>query len=639
LGGAVKGAAAVVLAAPAARAGAAGGPAAVRTLDGSGNNLLRPGWGKAGTAYRRLAPARYGDGVGAMLDGPGPRYISNRIFNPLGVDMFSERNVSQFGWVWGQVLDHTFGMAEAGTEAASIPFDRHDALESYRNDLGLISFARDAVAAGTGTGRGNPRQQVNTVNSYIDAWPVYGGTSERLDWLRGSSGPGTAPGARLMLPGGYLPRAGARGDAGSAPVMQTNGQLSGRPQAAAVAGDVRANENAALTAVQTLLAREHNRIVARLPRHLSDEQRFQIARRVVGAEQQYITYNEFLPSLGIRLSAYRGYRPDVNPELYSEFATVGYRAHSMVNGEEHIVVDATRYTRDQLAAIQAMGIAVTPVPASSPAQLKLTISQSVAFFNPAVLPAVGLGPILRGLAEEPNYKNDEQIDDTLRSVLFEFPAPGPREADCLSNPETAGCFQGVVDLGAIDIQRGRDNGMPTYNELRHALGLPARSSFTQITGESTDRFPSHFGSDPIDNPGILEFTSLRNLAGRPIVPGDTVTRAVSGTRASTLAARLRAIYGTVETVDAFVGMVCEPHVRGTEFGQLQLALWCRQFEALRDGDRFFYLSDPVLDDIHRRYGITYRHTLAELIALNTDVPLSSLAANVFFAPPPGRATR
>ena len=41
-------------------------------------------------------------------------------------------------------------------------------------------------------------------------------------------------------------------------------------------------------------------------------------------------------------------------------------------------------------------------------------------------------------------------------------------------------------------------------------------------------------------------------------------------------------------------MVAEPHVPGTEFGELQLAIWKQQFQALRDGDRFFYANDPAL---------------------------------------------
>ena len=75
---------------------------------------------------------------------------------------------------------------------------------------------------------------------------------------------------------------------------------------------MRANENIALTAIHTLFAREHNRIVAALPASLSARSKFQIARRVVGAEEQYITYNEFLPALGVTLAPYRGYDPRVN---------------------------------------------------------------------------------------------------------------------------------------------------------------------------------------------------------------------------------------------------------------------------------------------------------------------------------------
>jgi hypothetical protein len=106
---------------------------------------------------------------------------------------------------------------------------------------------------------------------------------------------------------------------------------------------------------------------------------------------------------------------------------------------------------------------------------------------------------------------------------------------------------------------------------------------------------------------------------------------VSAERRTSLASRLRAIYGpgNVNKVDAFVGMLSEPHVPGTEFGELQLAMWQRQFEALRDGDRFFYLNDPALDRIRDRYGTDYRQTLAHVIELNTNATVRS---NPFFAP-------
>ena len=54
-------------------------------------------------------------------------------------------------------------------------------------------------------------------------------------------------------------------------------------------------------------------------------------------------------------------------------------------------------------------------------------------------------------------------------------------------------------------------------------------------------------------------------------------------------------------------------MHGSEFGELQLAMWKQQFQALRDGDRFFYLNDPVLPEIKRLFGIDYRRTLAQII--------------------------
>lgn len=230
--------------------------------------------------------------------------------------------------------------------------------------------------------------------------------------------------------------------------------------------------------------------------------------------------------------------------------------------------------------------------------------------------------MLVGLGAEPQYRNDEQIDNQLRSVLFQVPVAGNPE--CLDGPDLPACFQGVVDLGSIDVMRGRDHGMPTYNDLRKAYGLKAKRSFTAITGESTARFPTDpeiDRRDPINDPDILDFVRLFDAEGTEIQVGSGAaeSEAVVGIRRTTLAARLRAIYGTVDRLDAFVGMISERHLPASELGELQLAMWKRQFENLRDGDRFFYFNDPVLRDIQRRYGITYRHTLGEIIQMNTGV--------------------
>ena len=60
-----------------------------RALNGSGNNAQHPEWGEAGSRYVRFAPAHYADGISQPVTGPNPRYISNRVFNALGTDLFS----------------------------------------------------------------------------------------------------------------------------------------------------------------------------------------------------------------------------------------------------------------------------------------------------------------------------------------------------------------------------------------------------------------------------------------------------------------------------------------------------------------------------------------------------------------------
>ncbi len=356
--------------------------------------------------------------------------------------------------------------------------------------------------------------------------------------------------------------------------------------------------------------------MSKLPVVLTDDAKFEIARRVVGAEEQFITYEEFLPALGVRLGDYRGYKPSVDVGLSNEFAVVGYRAHSMIHGE---LEPTGTYPDAQLDTFEAAGIEVE----ESGSEVTLVIPLNVAFGNPDLLPAVGLGPVLQSRGAERQYRNDEQIDNALRSVLFEVPKPGIPDptvcAEPVVNPES---FTGVQDLGAIDVARGRDHGMPSYNALREAYGLRPKHSFTDITGESTDRFPNDReidSSKPIDDPDTLDFVELRDDQQQAVALGseEAQEEAVTGTRRTTLASRLKAIYGEVDRLDAFVGMVSERHVAGTEFGELQLAIWRKQFEALRDGDRFFYLNDPVLGVIEREYGIGYRHTLAELIRQNT----------------------
>ena len=264
----------------------------------------------------------------------------------------------------------------------------------------------------------------------------------------------------------------------------------------------------------------------------------------------------------------------------------------MVHGEFEPTVQAGTYSAAQLDTFRKSGIGIETNPTGS---ITLVIPLGVTFGNPALLEQIGLGPALESLGER-EYRNDEQIDDSMRSTLFEVPKPGVNPSECGAPVVNPNCFSDVADLGADDVERGRDHGMPTYNGLRRAYNLPQARSFTDITGERTDSLPKGM---TCNDPAILAFTSLKDGDGNPVAIGDA-DNAVEGTRASTTAARLKCLYVSVDKVDAFVGMVSEPHVRGTEFGPLQLAIWKSQFTALRDGDRYFYQGDDALRLVENR---------------------------------------
>ena len=178
-----------------------------RSLDGSGNNVENPTIGQVGTVYPRVTDAYYADGIGELVDGPDERYISNRIFNDGNQNVFSENDLTHWSFVWGQFIDHTVALREGGDEDLVIAYDADDPLEEFTNDLGAIATTRSVAADGTGVD--TPREQVNTVSSYIDAFAVYGGSDERLDWLREGTvdGDPTNNDASLLLVDGYLPTA------------------------------------------------------------------------------------------------------------------------------------------------------------------------------------------------------------------------------------------------------------------------------------------------------------------------------------------------------------------------------------------------------------------------------------------------
>lgn len=107
-----------------------------------------------------------------------------------------------------------------------------------------------------------------------------------------------------------------------------------------VSGDGRTNQIISLITLQILLAREHNRVAAVLQQlhpSATDEWLFQEARRIVIAEMQHITYNEFLPIIigpqqmkrfglaPLHEGYARSYNAEVNPAITNEFSGAAFR--------------------------------------------------------------------------------------------------------------------------------------------------------------------------------------------------------------------------------------------------------------------------------------------------------------------------
>lgn len=512
-----------------------------RPIDGYGNNPFRPDWAAAGAHLGRESGPYYADGISAPTgtERPNPRAISNALF----VQRASRPNphLSDYMWTWGQFLDHDLGLTEGAAEPLPIPVPPGDPVFDPDGTGGaIIPFARALFDAATGTSRRNPRQQVNEITGFIDGSMVYGSDAARAAWLR------EGVGGRLKITpspvGDLLPfNDGTQPNAGSPEAPDLSTDLF-------VAGDIRANEQPTLCVMQTLFLREHNYQAARIAfeRNLApvadDEKIYQEARRIVIAEIQAITYREFLPALlGPRaLPPDRGYRPWVNPGIGALFSTAAFRlGHTLLS-----------------PLIQRLEADGSPI-ADGPLALR------DAFFGstPAQLQTYGLEPFLRGAARQHTQDLDAQVIDDVRNFLFETPAPGVRGLDLIS----------------LNLQRGRDMGLPDFNRVRRDFGLPRIRSFSQLT------------RDPA------------------------------------MQAALQNLYGNVDDIDPFVGFLLEDDLPGRIVGPTLFRVLADQFRRSRDGDRFWY--ERVLRRSECRY--VERSSLAEIIRRNSTVSGDQIQANVF----------
>ncbi len=503
-----------------------------RTIDGSGNNLGSPQMNKTGARFVRFAPPAYADGISSFAGPrrPNPRNISNIVHAQKEL-IPNEDSTTNFMWLWGQFVDHDVTLTDDDrNDPANIEIPKGDEIfDPQGTGTAEIFFNRSMHDPDTGTAADNPRQQVNAVTGWIDASTVYGSDTQRADALRTNDGTG-----RLKTSeGNFLPY-------NEQQFPNSRFQLS----SLFLAGDERANENIGILSIQTLFMREHNRLaeeIAGSSPGLSGEEIYQRARRIVGARIQAVTYNEFLPRLlgPGALPPYSRYDDSTSSGVANVFTSAAFRVgHTFLDPKIPLVDAQGNETR--------------------------AVALKDAFFESAVKVVAdeGIDPILRGFAAGKHQRVDALIIDDVRNFLFIdiFPTGSPS-------------LQGL-DLVSLNIQRGRDHGLPSYNKMREDLGLERKESFSDVT------------SDP-------------DIEGR-----------------------LREAYGTSEDgtdntddMDIWVGGIVEDRYGKSMVGELFHTIISRQFTVLRDGDRFWYqriLSPEELKEVEET-------KLADIIRRNTEI--------------------
>lgn len=423
-----------------------------RTIDGSNNNLSNPSWGKVNINFLRLSPSDYTDGssLPAGADRPSARDISNIVGDQGGKNLTNNRNLSAYVYVFGQFLDHDTDLITPATYINGnpccpfpIPVPTGDPwFDPQGTGTKKISFFRSKWDPYTGYSPSNPRQQPNEITAWIDGSVIYGSDPTRAAALR------TFQGGKLKTSAGDLLPYNTLG-------LPNQNEGPFPDSSMFLAGDIRANENIQLTAMHTLFVREHNWWATQIAYShplLNDETIYQLARQIVGAELQVITYKEFLPALLGKdaIPAYTGYKDNVNGSISQEFATAAFRfGHTTLNST------VSRLNNDG------------SVISGGNLDLKDT------FFNPTLLNpnlpnAEGdIDPLLKGASAQLAQEIDTFLIDAVRNFLF--------------GPPGAGGF----DLDALNIQRGRDHGLTDYNTMREYFGLPRVTTFAQITSNVT----------------------------------------------------------------------------------------------------------------------------------------------------------
>ena len=228
---------------------------------------------------------------------------------------------------------------------------------------------------------------------------------------------------------------------------------------------------------------------------------------------------------------YVGYNDKINPTVSNEFTAAGFRlGHTLLSSKiKRINPDGT--------------------PFQNGVDLKL---RDVFFKVSSIKESGGIEPFLQGMGTQVQQRFDSKVVDDIRNFLFGKPG------------------QGGFDLAAINIQRGRERGLPSINELRSALNLVPYKTISALNPENI-----------------------------------TLTR------------KLESLFRDIESVDLWVALLSEKKLEGTIFGETMVAFLTYTFKNLRDGDRFFYEIDQVLTEEDKK--LIREVKFNQLVLANTTI--------------------
>ncbi|XP_078056229.1 dual oxidase 1-like [Mustelus asterias] len=529
----------------------------VQRYDGWYNNLAHHSRGTAGAPFVRLLPANYADGVLEAIQEPelpNPRDISNVAMQGIpGIPCDRNRTVL-FVYFGFHVIDEILEVTGSGCppEFLNIQIPSGDPVFDP-NSTGKVQlpFQRSRWTTSSGQSPNNPRLQINHATTWIDGSSIYGSSHSWSDALRTFSDGLLASGPDKLSP---------RQSTGLIRMWKMADPATGQHglQGLLDFGNARANESPFLRAESIVWSRYHNFLATQLKSQnptWTDEDLFQNARKRVIATFQRITFYEWLPAfIGQNVSRYGGYKKQVDPGISPEFQSAAIR---IINS----LVPPGVYMRTKACQFRN----VTNVNKEDPA---FRVCNN--FWS----------------RENPNFKEPQDVDDVILGMASQI---AERE-DNIVVSDLRDYMYGPLrftrsDLVALDIQRGRDSGLQSYNQARQAFDLQPVTNWSSINTRLHKEKPELF-------------------------------------------AQLAALYkNDLSKLEMLVGGFLES---GGDTERLFPTLIRDQFERLRDGDRFWFENTKNGLFTPRELEAIWNTTYVDVLLLTTSTGPQDIQPHVFF---------